>query len=95
MTMIYRRHFLRATTLLLAARALGAPADMALAQQLSDKPLVKRSEARPMILKYIEKMSQDAKEHTGVELSQKQKNDLVNDILSKMEAQGTYAFIDP
>jgi hypothetical protein len=95
MTMMRRRYFLFIATLLLAARTLRLPAGVALAQQGLDIPQVRRSEAEPMVRKYVDLMSDDAKKHTGVELSQQQKTELVNSILSEMENRGIYGFIDP
>jgi hypothetical protein len=95
MTMMHRRHFLGATTLLVAAGVPFVAADVALAQQKSAKPEVKISEAKPVIIQYVEKMSQAAKDDLGVELSPQQKTEMVNAILSNMQAQGSYAFVDP
>jgi hypothetical protein len=90
--MMHRRDFLRK---LLLAAALSAPADVALAQQTPNKPQVKLSEMRPAVMAYVERMSQSAKEQFWVEFSKEKKIEMVNVILSEMEAQGIYAFIDP
>jgi hypothetical protein len=81
--------------LLLAAQSLCVPADVALAQQRPGRAEVKLSEAKPLVKQYVESISKAAKEHTGIEFSEEQKTEMVNTILSKMEVQGTYAFIDP
>jgi len=56
---------------------------------------VKLSEARPAVKHYVEQMSLAAKKGFGIELSKEQQNKMVNDILSRMEAQDTYDFVDP
>jgi hypothetical protein len=61
----------------------------------ADKPQVKISEARPLIGRYVDKMAQDSKELLRIELSEAQKKEMVEAILSKMETQGTYDFVDP
>ena len=95
MTIMHRRHFLGAATLLLAAGGPFVPADVALAQQMSAKPEVKLSEATPAVVDYVDKMSRVVKEDFGVELSTEQKAEMVNHILSRMKDQDTYAFVDP
>lgn len=56
--MIYRRQCIHAAMLLLTARAMSMPAAVALAQQ-ANKPQVKISEAKPLIVHYVDKMAQD------------------------------------
>jgi hypothetical protein len=56
---------------------------------------VKISEAKPLIVHYVDKMAQDSKELLGIELSEAQKTEMVEAILSKMKTQGTYDFVDP
>jgi len=63
--------------------------------QDSNKPEVKWSEAKPIIKEYVEKMSAAAKASTGVEFTDEQKAQLVDQISARMEAQHIYAFIDP
>ncbi len=95
MTMMYRRHFLcAAATVSFAALALSVPVDVPLAQQVSGRPQVKLSQAKPKVIELVDTLARNAKEH-GVEISQDKKNEMVDDILAKMEAQGTYAFVDP
>jgi hypothetical protein len=67
---------------------------VALAQERG-KPEVKWSEAKPIIMEYVEKMSADYKKSTGVEFTVEQKLMLVNSIIANMEAQNIYAFVDP
>jgi 2-phosphoglycerate kinase len=62
--------------------------------QQTNKPTVKLSEVKQRVKELVDNLSRDAKEH-GVEVSEDQKNEMVNNILSKMRDQGTYAFIDP
>jgi hypothetical protein len=90
--MMQRRYFLCASTLLLTGVILSVPAVVALAQQMSDKPKVKLSQVRIKVWELVENLSRDAKEH-GVVVSEEQKIEMVDDIVSKMEAQGAYAFI--
>jgi hypothetical protein len=65
MTMMYRRQFLCAATLLLAARAMLVPAGVALAQPKSDKPELKLSEVRTAADEYVKSVSRNAKESMG------------------------------
>jgi hypothetical protein len=95
MTMMHRRRFLGATTLFLEALGLFVPVNVASAQQISAKPEVKISEAKPVIVKYVEQMSQAAKKDLGVELSAEQQIEMVDASLSNMKPQGSYAFVDP
>lgn len=67
----------------------------AFAQEFPNKPYVKRSEIKPAINEYVEKISQSRKEHIGVELSKEQKATMANEILSKMELEGSYYYVDP
>ena len=78
---------------MLTAGAMSVPADVALAQQISNKPKAHLSGARSVIIQYVEKKSQAAKERTGVEFSAEQKIKMVDAIISKMETQKTYNFI--
>jgi hypothetical protein len=93
--MMHRRHFLGATTLLLEALGLSVPANMALAQQVREKPQLKQSEAKLVIQQYVEKMSDAAKKHSGVEFSEEQKIELADGILSNMKDRRIYDFVDP
>jgi Spy/CpxP family protein refolding chaperone len=93
--MIDRRYFLGVATLLLGAVSLFVPAGVASAQQMSAKPEVKISEARAVITKYVDKMSQAAKKEIGFELTQAQKVEMVDAILDQMKEQRSYDFIDP
>jgi hypothetical protein len=95
MTMMHRRHFLGATTLLLEAAGLFVPAYAASAQQMPTKPEVKISEAKPLIMKYVDEMSQAAKNDLGIKLSEAQKVEMVDAILSNMRARESYDFVDP
>ena len=90
-----RRQFLGAAMLPLGALSLYLPANIALGQQMSGKPQVKLSEMRPSVKEYVERMAQTTKEQTGIELSKEKQAEIVNIILSKMETQGTYDFVDP
>jgi hypothetical protein len=58
-------------------------------------PEVKISEVKPVIMLYVEKMSQATKARIGVELNKEQKTKMVESILSRMEAQDIYDFVDP
>jgi uncharacterized protein YpuA (DUF1002 family) len=95
MRTMHRRHFLSTAMLAPTGAALFVHGDVAWAQQVSDKPKVKLSEALPALSQDVERMSQDVKEQTGVELSTEQKNKMVNALLSQMNAEGTYDFVDP
>lgn len=75
------------------ALPLSALATAVMAQE-GAKPEVKWSEAKPIIKEYVEKMSAASKQSTGIEFSE-QKSQLVDSIMSRMEAQHIYAFIDP
>jgi hypothetical protein len=90
--MMHRRHFLGTVTLVLAALVRSA---MALAQQMQEKPQIKQSEAKLVIMRTVEKMSQAAQSRTGVGFSEEEKIELADSILSNMKDRGTYAFIDP
>jgi hypothetical protein len=61
----------------------------------ASKPEIKRSEAKPLIAEYIEKLSAAAKRNSGKEFSPEQKAQLADQILAGMEAQHLYAFVDP
>jgi uncharacterized protein (DUF2141 family) len=89
-TMMPRRYFLCATMLLLAAVAVSVSARA----QSTNKPTVKLSEIKLKVEELVDNLLRDAKEH-GVKVSAGQRDEMVNDILSKMREQGTYAFIDP
>jgi hypothetical protein len=93
--MIPRRHLLRSAMLTLAALALAVPAHLALAQQTSGKATVKISELRPIVTQYVDHLSQLSKEHTGVEFSAEEKQQMVEDTISQMKTEGFYAYIDP
>ncbi len=95
MTTLYRREFLFTAPLLLAALGSPAATNITLAQQMSDKPQVKRSEVKPLVRQFVEKMSQDAMKYNGVGFTEEQKIKMVNDMLFKMETQGPYEFVDP
>lgn len=96
MTPIKRRHFFGAATLLLAAPMLSCISDnIALAQQILHKPEVKLSQAKPLVVQHVDNMSLVMKEHFGSELTSKQKDEMVDAILSNMKEQGTYEFVDP
>jgi hypothetical protein len=93
--MMYRRQFLCFATLLLTARATLMPAGVALAQQKPDKPELKRSEVWKAAERYVSDVSKHAKESMGVELSDEQKQNMIDNIISGIYAQGTYAVVDP
>jgi hypothetical protein len=93
--MIHRRHFLCVATFLSGVSFLFVPAELALAQQTSGKAVVKISELRPIVKQYVDDLSEEFKKHTGVEFSPEKKSWMVEDTISKMEAQGFYAYIDP
>jgi hypothetical protein len=76
------------------ALPLSALATAVMAQE-GAKPEVKWSEAKPIIKEYVEKMSAASKQSTGIEFTAEQKSQLVDSIMSRMEAQHIYAFIDP
>jgi hypothetical protein len=95
MRKMHRRHFVRATMPSLAALALTLSANVAPAQQMPNKPQVRLSEMRPAVMEYVERMSKSAKEQIGIEFSKEKKIEMVNIILSDMEAQGIYDFVDP
>jgi hypothetical protein len=59
------------------------------------KPEVKRSEAKPIIADYVNKLSEASKESTGKEFTAEQKARMVDSILATMENQHLYAFVDP
>lgn len=73
MTMMYRRQFLWAATLVSIARATLVPAGVALAQPKSDKPELKRSEVMTAAEEYVKSVSRHAKESMGIEFSEAQK----------------------
>ena len=89
MTNISRRHFLPIGLAL--PLAVLAPA---MAQE-AVRPEVKLSKAKPIIREYVEKMAADSKMNTGADLTEEQKNQLVDSIVRNMEAQHIYAFVDP
>lgn len=93
--MVTRRELSYAIMLLLMARASLVPIGVARAQQDSDKPKLKLSEVREAARAYVDGVSNYAKETMGVEFSAEQKRVMVNNIISGIEIQGTYAFIDP
>jgi hypothetical protein len=93
MTMMHRRHFLCAATL--TAGAMSVSANVALAQQNLVKPEVKLSEAKPLVMRYVENMSQASKELTGVEFTSEQKIEMRDAMITKMKDQDIYMFVDP
>jgi hypothetical protein len=86
-----RRFFLGAATLLLAAGALCVPADLALAQQVPDKPQVKLSDVRPAVMELVENISRSS----GRTFSLEQKTRMANLILAEMQAHGICTLIEP
>jgi hypothetical protein len=95
MTMMYRRQFLCAATLVSVAGAMLVPAGVALAQPKSDKPELKRSEVMTAAEEYVKSVSRHAKESMGVELSEAQKRVMIDNIITGINNQGTYNFVDP
>ncbi len=91
--MMHRRHFVVAT-IPLAALTLFVPTDGALAQT-PGKAEVKISELRPVVRKYVDHLSQEYKTHTGIEFSQEEQGQMVEEIIDKMKARGFYAYVDP
>jgi hypothetical protein len=89
-----RRNFLGAITALLSILLVGTLAG-AQEKATQGKAEIKRSDLKPVIMQYVEKMSQDSKKTTGVEFTAAQKADIASSILTKMEAQNIYAFTDP
>jgi hypothetical protein len=79
------------------AAALVASAALSSAQESSGpgKPEIKRSELKPVIMQYVDKMSEASKQSTGIEFTWVQKNELASSILKRMEAQDQYVFVDP
>jgi len=92
-----RRAFLSDTAYILAALALltNFGQQKCYAQNWSSKPYIKRSEIKPDIAEYVERVSEARKRYIGVGLSNEQKAQMAHDILEKMEAQGSYAYVDP
>lgn len=95
MTMMYRRQFLYSAQLLLTALATFIPGGIVLAQQTSAKPELKRTEVWKAAERYVSDVSKHAKESMGVELSDEQKQNMIDNIISGIYAQGTYAVVDP
>jgi hypothetical protein len=93
MTIFDRRKALSAAGMLLGTLLLLPAASSA--QEPSAKPEIKRSELKPIIMQYVEKMSEASKQSTGVEFTWVQKNELASAILKRMEAQENYVFVDP
>jgi hypothetical protein len=95
--MLHRRHFLFAATLPVGAFALSTsvPVHLALAQQTSGKAEVKISELRPVVTTYVEHLSEAFKKHTGTELTPEEQKQMVEDTITKMTAEGYYAYVDP
>jgi hypothetical protein len=93
MAMLYRRHFLRSVMLILAPLALPVPTPRA--QETYSRPEVKISELRPVVKRYIERLSQAYEKHTGVGFSEQEKKVMVEETISKLEAQRFYAYVDP
>jgi hypothetical protein len=87
-----RRTMLRMATAYLAVSPLTTISAKAQDGQL---PEVKRSEAKPLIREYIEKLSENRKKYTGVELSIFEKRKLENEVMMRMEEAGVYNFWDP
>jgi hypothetical protein len=71
------------------------PAGVALAQQTSGRPELKRTEVWKAAERYVKDVSTHAKESMGVELSDEQKQHMIDNIISGIYAQGTYAVVDP
>ncbi|MGJ0395226.1 MAG: hypothetical protein ACR65U_03210 [Methylocystis sp.] len=92
---LYRRGFLA----LVAGTAAMSVASTCAAQDSpklsAPKPEIKRSEAKPLIKEYVERMSDDRKKYLGVELSAFEKQKLEHEILTKIEEAGIYNFWDP
>jgi hypothetical protein len=95
MTMMYRREFLCSAPLLLTALATFMPAGVTVAQQWNGKPELKRSEVWKAAERYVKDVSEHAKESMGVDLSDEQKQNMIDNIISGIYAQGTYAVVDP
>lgn len=87
-----RRTVLRMATAFLAVSPIAAFSTKSDDGQL---PEVKRSEAKPLIREYVEKLSENKKKYTGIELSVFEKKKLENEILQRMEQAGVYNFWDP
>jgi len=58
------------------------------------RPKVKKSEARKIILRHVENISQSARLNLGHELSDRKKSELVEILLGNMEARHVYDFVD-
>ena len=59
------------------------------------KPEIKRSVVKPIIVDYVNKLSEASKRTIGVEYSAEEKAQMVDSIFAMMEAQNIYAFVDP
>jgi hypothetical protein len=95
---LYRRGFLELVAMTAAVSTISA-ASNCIAQESPEtdklRPSVKRSEAKPLIKEYVERMSENRKKYLGVELSAFEKQKLEHEILSKVEETGVYDFWDP
>lgn len=90
--MMCRRELIRSAAMLpVATLGMFAHADIVLAQQTSNKPDVKLSEVRPVISQFVKEVS----ELSGRKLSQADKSKLESDILTKIQDQRIYNFVDP
>ena len=94
MSIMYRRQFLHGM-LLLPAGIMSVSANISLAQQGLDKPQLKLSEVKPMVMHYIDSMSQASKDLTGVEFTLAQKTEMADALILKMKDQRIYDFVDP
>ena len=59
-----------------------------------DRPIIKLSEARPIVRRYVEDINDSAKAHGLGGLNEKQKSEMVESIIDGMKARGTYEFVD-
>ena len=90
--MMCRRELIRSAAMLpVATLRLFAHADLGLAQQTSSKPDVKLSEVRPVISQFVKEVS----DLSGRNLSPADKSKLESDILTKIQDQRIYNFVDP
>jgi hypothetical protein len=87
-----RRKMMRMATAYLAVSPIATFSTKAEDIQL---PEIKRSEAKPIIREYIEKLSENKRKYTGIELSVFEKRKLENEIMQRMEQSGVYNFWDP
>jgi transcription initiation factor TFIIIB Brf1 subunit/transcription initiation factor TFIIB len=69
---------------LLEAVGLFVPSYAASAQQMPAKPEVKISEAKLLIMKYVDKMSRAAKNDLGIKLSEAQKIEMVEALADEL-----------